>query len=99
MADNDNPVPTEEEALEEFRRELRSDLQKFQESIDASLRSLCDCMERNAGAMQQDAELSKRLEDMNLAPEQEMLLYSVLTLPPEALGLLREHLGIAPKQA
>jgi len=42
-------------------------------------------------------ELGCRIQEMRLAPDQEKVLYSLLTLPQEALGLLREHLGL-PKR-
>jgi hypothetical protein len=44
------------------------------------------------------AELGRKLENMKLAPNQAQVLYSLLTLPQEALGLLREYLEL-PKRA
>jgi hypothetical protein len=38
------------------------------------------------------------LQAMKLSVDQEIMLISLLTLPKEALGLVKEHLGIAPKQ-
>jgi len=43
-------------------------------------------------------ELGRSLEDMRLAPDQERVLYSLLTLPQEAIQLLREHLGLPVRQ-
>jgi hypothetical protein len=48
--------------------------------------------------LQRETELSYRLDGMELPYEQEMLLYNLLRLPPEALALVKEYLGIIPKQ-
>jgi hypothetical protein len=45
----------------------------------------------------QHAELGRKLEEMKLGSAQEQVLYSLLTLPQDALGLLREHLGISKR--
>jgi hypothetical protein len=37
------------------------------------------------------AELNKRVEALGLAPDQESLLYSLITLPKEAVDLLRKE--------
>jgi hypothetical protein len=36
-------------------------------------------------------EVSKRVEALGLAPDQELLLYSLITLPKEAVDLLRKE--------
>jgi hypothetical protein len=43
-------------------------------------------------------ELGHKLEEMKLGNNQERVLNSLLTLPQEALGLLREHL-VLPERA
>jgi hypothetical protein len=42
--------------------------------------------------------LRRRLQAMKLSVDQEIMLISLLTLPEDALGLVKEHLGIIPKQ-
>jgi hypothetical protein len=98
MTDDNDRELTEKEALQEFRREFQSDMQRFQESIDASLRALSDCVAGNVAAMREDAEFSRRLEGMKLPIDQELMLYNLLTLPEEALELVRERLGFYDRQ-
>jgi hypothetical protein len=43
-------------------------------------------------------EFGRKLEEMKLGSDQEKVLYSLLTMPQEALDLLRERLGL-PKRA
>jgi hypothetical protein len=99
MPDNDDRTLTEKKVLAEFARDVLAGMEEIMNSFDASLDASQDRMERHFAAIRNEAELSRRLADMKLPLDQEQLLYSVLTLPPEALGMLREHLGtVLPRQ-
>jgi hypothetical protein len=49
-------------------------------------------MERYIAAIHREAKLSRKLADMKLPLDQEQVLFTLLTLPPEGIDLLRELL-------
>ena len=92
-------APEEEQALiEGIRRELAEVGHELKDSLTGRLSASSESMKKHIAAMQQDAVLRSKLADMKLPVDQEQFLRSVLALPPEALDILREHLGIS-KQA
>jgi hypothetical protein len=76
---------------EELKAALRAIKQEFH-SVDAKWRSSHEGMERYIAAIHREAKLSRRLADLKLPLDQEQLLFSLLTLPPEGIDLLRELL-------
>jgi hypothetical protein len=84
--------------LEEMKRGLLSHMEEVKEQFGAKMRASNESMERRFATIRHEIDVSRRLADMKLPLDQEQLLYSVLTLPNEALGMLREHLGIVHKQ-
>jgi hypothetical protein len=72
---------------------MKQGLQCHAQAVKEGMRTFDERMDQHVAAIQHD-KLSRRLGDMKLAFDQEMLLFTVLTLPPEALDILRAHLGI-----
>jgi len=78
--------------IEEIRRELRGDVQKFKRSLCSRLQSLQDSMDKGGFATIRDEEAwNRRLEDLKLPADQELLIYELMTLPKEAILLLLER--------
>jgi len=85
-------TPEKEQALiESVRRELRYDMRKFKGSLSARLRSLQDSMDRGFATIWNEEAWSRRLSDLKLPPDQELLTYQLMTLPKEAIALLLER--------
>jgi len=78
-------------------QEVAAPVQQLKETFSGGFRALNERLDRHIAEMERQERLSERIEGMDLPPEQVMLLYGLLTLPPEALGLLQEHLGIVPR--
>ena len=79
-------------------QKLNGDIKSIHAEIQASTRSIAENIDKHIAAMEHREDLSRRLEVMELPYEQEMVLNSVLTMPPEALDVLREHLGIRARR-
>jgi ATP-dependent protease HslVU (ClpYQ) peptidase subunit len=97
MMDDDDRTLTEDKVLEAFTRGRRNDVQELEERIDANLRLLQDCTNRHIAAMQRVVSVYRKLEAMKLPIDQELMLYNLLTLPDEALELVKERLGVPAK--
>jgi hypothetical protein len=82
----DDHLPLTPEELQAVLREIRRQF----DNVDANRRSRRT--HTHIAAIQREIELSRKLEDMKLAPDQEQVLFSLLTLPPEGIDLLRDLL-------
>jgi hypothetical protein len=73
---------------------MKQGLECHVQAVKEGMPTFDERMDQHVAAIQHDIKLSRRLGDMKLPFDQEMLLFTVLTLPPEALDVLRAHLGI-----
>ena len=77
--------------IEEIRRELRGDVQKFKRSLCSRLQSLQDSMDKGFATIRDEEAWNRRLENLKLPADQELLIYELMTLPKEAILLLLER--------
>jgi hypothetical protein len=89
--------PLTKAALQEFRRDLARMGERFEDSLTTRLQAVEDSWTQHFAAIKDEEALYRKLADMKLPIDQEAMLYSLLTLPQEALELVKERLGINPQ--
>jgi hypothetical protein len=97
MPDDDDRVFTQEETAA-ILEVLRQGLDSMGQELAGRLRALRDGWDLHHAELVRQAEVSKRVEALELAPDHELLLYSLVTLPKEAVDLLRKEWFEGPRK-